>query len=83
MNEDEELSVKNLGSSINSEADDFGLCLYDEYRGFFSSNRAGNDDLYLYINHDPKLKVIHLHLKVQLINSDTELPVPVGFGAAF
>jgi outer membrane protein OmpA-like peptidoglycan-associated protein len=37
----------NMGSDINSSSDDFGIIL-DETgkRGFFSSNRRGNDDIY-------------------------------------
>ncbi|WP_028374908.1 OmpA family protein [Leeuwenhoekiella sp. MAR_2009_132] len=37
----------NLGSSINSNADDFALILKEGYgSGFFSSNRTGKDKLY-------------------------------------
>ncbi|PST83386.1 flagellar motor protein MotB [Pedobacter yulinensis] len=39
----------NLGSPINSPADDFGMITNDERdKGFFSSNRTGNDDIYAF-----------------------------------
>lgn len=40
-------NVKNLGAPINSEGDDFSICLKDDGKiGFFASNRYGNDDLF-------------------------------------
>ena len=83
VSESGELTVQNLGSSINSEGDDFGMCFFDGYRGFFSSDRTGDDNLYFYINHDPKLKIIHLYLKVQVINAGTDLPVSVALVQMF
>ncbi|WP_129713781.1 OmpA family protein [Pedobacter sp. SYP-B3415] len=39
----------NLGSPINSPVDDFGIITNDERdKGFFSSNRTGNDDIYAF-----------------------------------
>jgi outer membrane protein OmpA-like peptidoglycan-associated protein len=37
----------NLGKPVNSEKDDFAFVYYDsKNRGYFSSNRSGNDDLF-------------------------------------
>lgn len=37
----------NIGKPVNSEKDDFAFVLYDsKSKGYFSSNRAGNDDIY-------------------------------------
>ena len=60
----DELKARNLGASINSSSDDFALFSVDAHQGLFSSSREGNDDLYTYINHDPSLKVISLHLQL-------------------
>lgn len=54
--------VVNLGDGINSSADDFAYAIDDDgERGFFSSNREGNDDIYSFrqdkpINFDFKIK---------------------------
>lgn len=38
---------RNMGADINSSADDFGFILDEKQeKGFFSSNRRGNDDIY-------------------------------------
>lgn len=44
--------VENMGSPINSSADDFGITFQaDEERGYFSSNRGvhGDDDIYSFV----------------------------------
>ena len=67
--------VKNLGSPINSVGDDFGLCFYDYYKGFFSSNRAGGkggDDLYTYVNRDPDLRVVKIVLKLKVLEQEAD-----------
>ncbi|WP_281234803.1 OmpA family protein [Flavobacterium gelatinilyticum] len=39
--------VVNMGDEVNSSADDFAYIINDETKkGYFSSNRAGNDDIY-------------------------------------
>ncbi|MDN5205211.1 OmpA family protein [Fulvivirgaceae bacterium BMA10] len=60
------IGIQNLGSPINSSADDFGLFLYSQEKGFFSSNRAGgqgDDDIYTFINNDPNLKIVNYFLE--------------------
>jgi outer membrane protein OmpA-like peptidoglycan-associated protein len=40
---------KNLGAPVNSGFDDFGLIYNNNYsKGFFSSNRLGSDDIYVF-----------------------------------
>lgn len=41
--------VSNLGNPFNTELDDFGLIISpDDQRGYFASDRAGNDDIYFF-----------------------------------
>ncbi|HEX8378011.1 MAG TPA: OmpA family protein [Pedobacter sp.] len=48
----------NLGAPINSFADDFGLIRSDDGKsGYFSSNRAGNDDIYSYTRESYSIKI--------------------------
>ncbi len=49
----------NLGSTINSEMDDFNYIL-DEVnnKGYFASNRTGDDNLYTFIREDNKLQYL-------------------------
>ncbi|HNP18360.1 MAG TPA: OmpA family protein [Fulvivirga sp.] len=59
-------TVENLGTPINSNADDFGMFLFKADRGFFTSNRdggAGDDDIYTFVNEDPDLKVVNYFLQ--------------------
>ncbi len=58
--------IDNLGPSINSTADDFGIYLFKPDRGFFTSNREGgkgDDDIYTFVNDDPNLKVVNYYLE--------------------
>ncbi|MBN1987692.1 MAG: PD40 domain-containing protein, partial [Prolixibacteraceae bacterium] len=51
-NEDNEWTVENMGSPMNSPADDFGIAFVQgENKGMFSSNRKGSrgDDLYSFV----------------------------------
>jgi len=57
--------LENLGSPINSTADDFGIFLFNPSRGFFTSNRKGgegDDDIYTFVNDDPDLKIVNYFL---------------------
>jgi len=52
QNEDESWIVENMGSPVNSPADDFGIAFVPgENKGMFSSNRKGSrgDDLYSFV----------------------------------
>ncbi len=69
------VSVKNLGSPVNSVDDDFGLFLFSQDKGFFSSNREGgkgDDDIYTFVNNDPNLKVVNYFLAGTTVTADEE-----------
>lgn len=38
--------VVNMGNEINTSADDFAYAIQTNKKGYFSSNRSGNDDIY-------------------------------------
>ncbi|MDH4057105.1 MAG: OmpA family protein, partial [Cyclobacteriaceae bacterium] len=57
--------IENLGTPMNSPADDFGIFLFRPDRGFFTSNREdgkGDDDIYTFVNEDPNLRIINYYL---------------------
>ena len=59
-------SIDNLGPTMNSTADDFGMFLFKADRGFFTSNREGgkgDDDIYTFKNDDPNLRVVNYTLE--------------------
>jgi outer membrane protein OmpA-like peptidoglycan-associated protein/tetratricopeptide (TPR) repeat protein len=62
---------RNLGAPVNSSSDDFGYIKSDDGRsGFFSSNRAGNDDIYKF-----ERKSYKVDLKGVVTDARTRLPV--------
>ena len=70
--------VHNLGSSINSDVDDFGIFFLNPVEGFFSSNRKGGkggDDIYRFFNDDPSLKIINYTLNGKTLekNDSTQI----------
>lgn len=74
--------IENLGSPLNSNADDFGFFLYTPDKGFYSSNREGgkgDDDVYTFINNDPDLKIVNYYLtgvtySIDVDGNETVLP---------
>ena len=49
----------NLGSTINSEMDDFNFILDEKNnKGYFASNRTGDDNLYTFIQEENKLQYL-------------------------
>ncbi|MBI1768629.1 MAG: OmpA family protein [Bacteroidetes bacterium] len=59
-------SIANLGPTMNSTGDDFGMFLFKPDRGFFTSNREGgkgDDDIYTFKNDDPNLRVVNYTLE--------------------
>lgn len=47
----------NLGSTINSEMDDFNFILDDKTgKGYFASNRTGDDNLYTFVKEENKMQ---------------------------
>lgn len=67
INEGGNITIKNMGPSVNTAFDDFGLVYSDfPYEGFFSSNRPGgqgDDDIYTFVDDTPDLKVVAYLLK--------------------
>jgi len=58
--------IENLGPTMNSTGDDFGMFLFKPDRGFFTSNREngkGDDDIYTFVNDDPNLRVVNYYLQ--------------------
>ena len=69
-------TIQNLGPSVNSNFDDFGL-VYTEhpYEGFFASNRPGgmgDDDIYSLVDNSPELKKIEYVLKGNTYTTDED-----------
>jgi len=65
-------NIHNLGSDINSAADDFGFIQDDDAKkGFFSSNRRGNDDIYQF-NH----MTYNVVLQGQVVDAENNKPLP-------
>ncbi|UXX80703.1 OmpA family protein [Reichenbachiella carrageenanivorans] len=67
------VKLENLGIPINSNADDFGLFLFNPSRGFFTSNRKGgkgDDDIYTFVNDDPDLKIVNYWLSGTTLTYD-------------
>ncbi len=63
---------RNLGAPLNSPEDDFGIIWADDARsGFFSSNRAGSDDIYRF-----ERKSFRVSVKGVVTDVRTRLPVP-------
>jgi len=69
-------TIENMGTSINSNADDFGLYLFKPDRGFFTSNRSGgqgDDDIYTFVNEDPDLRIVNYFLRgVTMTHNDQD-----------
>ena len=61
------VTIRNLGPSFNSAADDFGLIYSDfPFEGFYTSNREGGkggDDLYSFVDNSSDLKKITYALR--------------------
>ncbi|MEQ6118807.1 OmpA family protein [Reichenbachiella sp. MALMAid0571] len=73
--ENGEIIVENAGEPINSPKDDFGIYLFNETRGFFTSNRdggKGDDDIYTFVNDDPNLKIVNYFLSGTTQTPDLE-----------
>lgn len=67
------VKLENLGAPINSNADDFGLFLFNPSRGFFTSNRKGgkgDDDIYTFVNNDPELRIVNYWLSGTTLTHD-------------
>jgi outer membrane protein OmpA-like peptidoglycan-associated protein/Tol biopolymer transport system component len=59
--EDKSITIVNMGSPVNSAADDFGIYLKAPLDGYISSNRAGgkgSDDIYIIRNTSKDVKTV-------------------------
>jgi peptidoglycan-associated lipoprotein len=68
-NEDGFWQIENMGSPMNSSADDFGICFVTgENRGMFTSNRKGSrsDDIYSFVV-PPKI----YQIEINVMNKET------------
>lgn len=67
INNGGDITIRNMGPSMNTAYDDFGLVFSDfPYEGFFSSNRPGgegDDDIYTFVDDTPDLKKVQYVLK--------------------
>lgn len=52
-----------MGAPFNTEQDDFGLVMVDPKKGYFSSDRAGSDDIYFYRELFPDFKDCEQYVK--------------------
>lgn len=72
------ITIENMGTPMNSAADDFGLYLFKADRGFFTSNRdggKGDDDIYTFVNEDPDLKIVNYYLQgITMTPGDDDMP---------
>ena len=69
-------SAKNIGTPINSNADDFALTYVSENKGFFSSNRKGfgSDDIYSFVQESAFRFSINLSGNLTELNSHELIP---------
>ena len=74
--------IRNLGRPVNSSSDDLSIFIFSKGKGFFTSNRPGgkgDDDIYTFVNTDPKKKIINYYLKGRVLASSktkTEILLP-------
>lgn len=64
-------NIQNFGAPINSSLDDFGLVLQGS-KGYFSSNRDGNDDIFHFIDN----RLPYFELKGLVVNEIDGAPIP-------
>jgi peptidoglycan-associated lipoprotein len=63
--------VENMRYPINSNADDFGIVFQaNEEKGFLTSNRGGNDDIYIFV-----LPPLRFTIAGRVIDDRTEKPI--------
>lgn len=70
-----EITIENLGSPMNSAADDFSIFFINEFSGYLSSNREGgkgDDDIYYFENKIPNRKTATYSVKAKVLRSDND-----------
>lgn len=61
--------IRNAGYPLNTSRDDFGLITRNGREGFFSSNRAGQDDIYSFIRDKTLVDIFYVDEKDQSLDS--------------
>lgn len=64
--------VRNLGTPVNSSADDFAFSINSNQEGFVSSNRGGNDDIYIIKQIEP---LCDSEIDVLVVDAKTQQPL--------
>lgn len=64
--------VRNLGTPVNSSADDFAFSIDSNQEGFVSSNRGGNDDIYIIKQIEP---LCDSEIDVLVVDAKTQQPL--------
>ncbi len=68
-----QITVRNMGIPMNSQADDFGIIFKSPTTGYFSSNReggVGDDDIYYFEDKKTDLKVVNYFLAGKTVTRD-------------
>jgi outer membrane protein OmpA-like peptidoglycan-associated protein/tetratricopeptide (TPR) repeat protein len=61
--------VRNVGYPMNTSMDDFGLITRNGREGYFSSNRAGQDDIYYFLKDKTLVDIFYVDEEEQLLDS--------------
>lgn len=67
---DKKITIKNLGTPVNSTSDDFGILWINEAEGYFSSNREGGkggDDIYYFVDRLNEPKIVNFVTKINTL----------------
>ncbi len=70
-------TIKNLGTPINSSANDYGLVFKDNLSGYFASDREGGkglSDVYTFIDETPDIKTVNYFLAIEVVGVDSSNP---------
>ncbi|MBL0738546.1 OmpA family protein [Flavobacterium sp. GN10] len=68
--------VVNAGDGVNTSADDFAYSINDAKKGYFSSNRSDNDDIYSFTENRPIDFNFEIRPTISGVVSENGIPVP-------
>ncbi len=77
VRQDGKTTIKNMGSPINSSADDYGFTFKDEMNGYLVSNREGGKgmaDIYKFKDETPDIKIVNYFLAIEVVGIDPRKP---------
>lgn len=63
--------IRNAGYPLNTNLDDFGIITRNGREGYFSSNRAGQDDIYHFLKDKTLVDILYVDQEEQLLDSVT------------